>query len=67
MGKAYRPYFRTIIIIIDMKKIIKRIGKDFLSIVVLWITGLAANGHINTLTIITSIGVISYLAYKVGT
>lgn len=49
-----------------MKKIINRIGKGYLSIVALWIASVVANGTINPLTIITGIGVIGYIAYRVG-
>ena len=65
-GKAYEPYFRPTFIIIEMKKIINRIGKGYLGIVALWIASVAVNGHINALTIITGMGVIGYIAYKVG-
>ena len=60
------PYFRPTFIIIEMKKLINRIGKGYLGIVSLWLATVITSGQINVLTIVTGICIIGYIVYKAG-
>lgn len=51
-------------IIANMKKIMKRIGKGYLIIVLLWLALVVINRHITPLTIATGVCILGYAIYK---